>query len=141
MERVAQTDTYGCAIACVAMVTGQRYDDVRALLKTDLNEVGVRVDVVRELLRHYRYASSETTSHDYLTGTDRLVWPPMPTAPVHLVAIELPTAIGRELHLVVWETSSNRVFDPASPGDWLWYGGYADFAKVLYVLGVYPFSV
>ncbi len=130
---IRQQDENGCMVACLAMVTGQTYEQVR----DDALAMGKTLGTGGGLIEHDLI--SYLTDRGYAVGrkykwfgmnVQRDKWPADPFAPVHICAVNGP---GR--HGVVL-LADGRVFDPMfdEPRQ------FSDYADVAYMLGVWNVS-
>lgn len=131
---VRQTDAYGCGVACLAMVTGCRHEDVRAWFRVkawanarhdgralahgdpgyeaveahDFSRYGIDHFDTQRYLAEHGFASALKWQTPRLNET-RPAWPPAPFAPAHIC--QVLTVNGG--HAVVW-LPDGRVLDPAT---------------------------
>jgi ABC-type bacteriocin/lantibiotic exporter with double-glycine peptidase domain len=130
IRRVQQEHPMGCGVACVAMVTGQPYQEVAALLSKWDGSKGTTHTTIQELLHHYGFAHSILYSTCQFTNERREVWPGLPFADAgHIVSVDSP--IGA--HYVVW-LRNGVVLDPARDGYWK----LSDYGRAHHIIGVYP---
>jgi hypothetical protein len=86
MKLVLQQDDYGCAIACIAMVTGRTYEDVKQDWRTDVSREGI---VTKDILNYlgdcgFSVIYKKITHYDHKGfGRDEML---RPFAPVHLLS-------------------------------------------------------
>lgn len=155
VRHVPQVDANGCGVACLAMVTGKSYEEVRDWFwckawqnaQRDGRTWADLDDPERQAWERHNFAVHGLTDHDleaFLAENGfayakkwsnlwqqrmedrRPSWPPLPFAEAHIVQVYLPSG-G---HYVVW-TADGRVLDPAN--------GECDltgFSSVGYILGV-----
>lgn len=156
VRHVRQSDAYGCGVASLAMVTGHRYEDVRAWFRVpaflnaeragrgaslvgdarnaaeprDFSRHGIdHFDTNRYLAEHGFASALRWPTPRY--GDTRPAWPPAPFAPAHIC--QVLTVNGG--HAVVW-LPDGTVLDPARDApttldDPCYYGG------LQWVLGVW----
>jgi hypothetical protein len=131
IQHVRQVDAFGCGIACVAMVTGRSYADVRALIEAWWNDRphGLTHYVLFEMLSHLGYATVNLWETNQLQYRPREPWPPAPFADAHIVLIPFPSGA----HYVVW-LRDGAVLDPAKDGAFT----LADYIPPRQVIGVFP---
>lgn len=131
MKRIKQEDSKGCGLACLAMVTGESYAEVKRKARNlylcgmlDFNlfqylydEVGMFVRLVRKL--------------NYVTDETRRWWPPEPFAELHIAKVVKSVDSTTE-HYVVMD-SEGKVVDPEDPEVERTLG---DYLKVTWVAGL-----
>ena len=130
---VQQEDANGCGVACLAMVTGQSYRDVKAwegFVGKDFRGDGMTYHDLMQYLTDHGYATalrfrwlpgcSDTGHHT------RNPWPTAPYAPAHIVSVR------RGQHLVVL-LHDGAVLDPYHPQP----SKLADYDEVAWMLGVF----
>lgn len=106
---VMQEHPNGCGIACLAMVTGLGYAQVRDTLteflprERDYGEEGIHHGIAEWLLGRLGYAW-----RTLYAGHLHDPWPPEPFAPVHIAQVRQPS--GNTHYVVV--TNDGIVFDP-----------------------------
>lgn len=149
IAHVRQEDAYGCGVACLAMITGTPYREVRAWFRErawqnarhdgrvlegaaretvephDFTRWGLDHFVMEHYLAEHGYATARLFAMAWPDGP-RPVWPPAPFAPAHLAQVRTP--IGG--HYVVW-LPDGRVLDPAAGETTL-----GTFREIEHVLGV-----
>lgn len=117
IQRVQQEDPYGCGVACVAMVSGLSYGEVRRLLGSSVARrllgggYGLTYYTLFDLLSHLGFACLNLWRTNQLNERPRDPWPPEPMADAHICSVSLPTG-G---HFVVW-LRDGTVLDPARSG-------------------------
>lgn len=87
INRVEQLDKMGCGMACLAMVTGQTYADVKAHFNGNFAD-GLIDFALQQYLAEHGYATAIKYPHYMPTNTKRDIFPPEPFADVHLVAAD-----------------------------------------------------
>lgn len=108
MKRVAQEDGNGCPVACVAMLAGVTYQEVKSHLPGwDGSLLGW--ENFTSLLKAYDFQHKVDFGYDRETNKRPDNWPE-PFAPAHVLCIE--TRAGG--HFVVW-LPDGTVLDPARP--------------------------
>ena len=134
IEHVRQKEPYGCGVACVAMIAGVPYDDVRALLGDwwSGRSSGMSHHVLFELLFHFGFAVQNFFRENQLRYQPRKPWPPDPTPAPICVALTITAQGG---HFVVW-LEDGTVLDPLREGT----RTLADYEEVWQVVGVYEVS-
>lgn len=88
INRVQQKDRFGCVVACIAMITGRSYEEIKAMFPNkDFSKSGIAIDFE---------GNSYLNEHGYLT---RIIFPTIgynqqkrfawirPFAPVHIVRV------------------------------------------------------
>ncbi len=83
IQHVVQQERMGCGVACVAMLSGKTYQQVRALFdpdhpKRDFVNSGLNDLVMPQLLRAAGLAGVITYPYNPLTGERRTEWPLLP---------------------------------------------------------------
>lgn len=97
MNHVRQADRYGCGLACVAMVAGLTYAEVRGQIGGWFNAPerrGVTHYVVLEMLGQLGFTYRFLWRTDQRTYEDREPWPPEPFAPAHVIGAFPLAAVG-----------------------------------------------
>jgi hypothetical protein len=122
---VRQGHANGCALAALAMVTGQTYDEV----VTDFTErwPGEPLNLDERGLYHgdtewYLAINGYGWKHD--------PWPPQPFAPVHIAAVRQPS--GNQHYVVL--TGDGTVLDPLDDQP----KSLASWERVNNVMGIWP---
>jgi hypothetical protein len=130
---VEQQDPYGCALACLAMITGASYREIKAEVDRlpnsghsgDWNREGIDwMTADQILIRHGFYAQRMFVGQSCRRVRDnpadplRYVaiegaWPPEPWAPIHLADVMQPSRNG---HSVVMR-GDGVVLDPLRRGE------------------------
>lgn len=106
---VCQEDSHGCLVACLAMVTGQTYQQVRAGIPRFRNG-GLGYPDGDSYLADRGYAVARRYRHVGYMECDRLFWPPEPFGLVHLCDL-VPTETRSMGHTVVM-LADGTVLDP-----------------------------
>ncbi len=128
---VGQEDASGCVAACIAMVCGKSYAEVKAELGSrNLHNDGLPYTLCDLLLAYAGFSVQR------IYGREGSAWPPQPWAPIHLLA-----ARGGVEHLVVM-LADGTILDPADPAprsvdDYL-SGGKDGYFGVSWVAGIFP---
>lgn len=110
---VAQPDGYGCAIACVAMIVGKTYDEMKTWfvaqgLPRDRMERGSHDGIWREALERHDFVYVQRYRCDPFIGRcERPTWPPAPFAPIHVCC----ATVAAGSHAVVM-LADGTVLDP-----------------------------
>lgn len=136
---IRQKDPYGCALACLAMVTGKAYEEVRAAFvghdfgvsTRELRTGGISYVAVDGYLSDHGYAVRRLARYDPVLNLHRDPWPVEPFAPVHVC--EVITSMGHSVVML----ADGTVLDPNREEP----GRLSDYAAVNYVAGVYPAGV
>jgi hypothetical protein len=152
IRHVRQEDPWGCGPACLAMVTGHNYREVRdwftvfawqnaqkdgrvladdarkAVEANDFSRSGITHWEIERYLAEHGYASA-LRWEEVRTGEARPVWPLPPFAEAHICCVQ--TVSGG--HFVVW-LPDGRVLDPAASETTLHEWGYN--GGLIYVIGV-----
>lgn len=131
MNHVRQEEPFGCGIACVAMVAGTTYAEVRALLGDwwTGRTRGMTHYVVFELLSHLGFACINSWHTNQLNYRPREPWPPEPLADVHIVMVN----VSGGSHFVVW-LRDGTVWDPDRAGP----QSLSDYPPPSQVIGIIP---
>lgn len=96
MKLVTQEDDDGCVHACIAMVTGQSYKDVRAVDRHELSMFRVI-----SILSYFGYIGEPQT------------YPVLPLTSATVALVTVPSLnIPGGNHQVVWVADDLKVFDP-----------------------------
>lgn len=106
---IAQGDVDGCLVACVAMVTGCTYEEIRARVAPSY-QGGIHTVIAHDLLADLGYAVMVRYRHIPHLRRDREVWPCPPFAPVHICGVNVPSG-----HHAVVLRADGRVLDPWNP--------------------------
>lgn len=149
---VRQEDANGCALAVLAMLTGETYDAVKAEVATYAEYAGHDGDWGKHGTTHYTLDRfliprgfymqrvfvawhqrrvddvndpADPVRHELLPGA---VWPPVPWAPLHFASVQQPS---RHSHFVAMD-ADGRVFDPLREGVY----SLADWPEVQNVVGL-----
>ena len=137
---VRQLHRNGCCVASVAMVAGKTYQEVRGMLAWPVEERGAHEDIVCELLIELGFAYQLRYPYDRLSWTGkrygvqchrREVWPPEPSADVHLACVDVPQGA----HCVVWPRHVT-VLDPDRPGTYT----LSDYSRLNWVIALFATS-
>lgn len=89
---VAQEESGGCLVACVAMVTGRTYKEVRALCADAYND-GIHDFIADNILEHLgfaiarRWIGQPRLQKRFGERVDRAPWPCDPFAPAHICLV------------------------------------------------------
>ena len=134
VHHVRQKHAWGCGIACLAMVTGDSYDDIYALVRSYIegcedSRKGIHEYHLRDYLNLRGFAYQQVPHFSALENIKREPWPPKPWAPVHIVQV-----FAGSYHFVVMD-EVGRVFDPnAEVRTRL---DHPDYRDIYYVLGLW----
>jgi hypothetical protein len=135
-DRVQQEDDNGCWVACMAMITGKTYAQVKSETG-HLYERGGHIWATDQYLGQNGFAVARFWKHNQLkghgTGTAWIndkakPWPLLPFAPIHICLVHTPTG-G---HLIVM-LNDGTVLDPAKHGR----GRLADYTTVEKIAGIW----
>lgn len=130
MKRVQQEETFGCAVASLAMVLGVTYREARALLPAaNIDSGGIGVWWTLRVAAERGWAYAERWEHYAPEGRKREVWPPAPFAPVHICGV---VTRANTPHAVVM-LADGAVLDPWREGAFT----LADYAEVHEVAGLW----
>lgn len=113
IKYVRQKHSSGCAVACIAMVTGLSYDEVDRQMQTNFNNDGLKSEITRLFVCDQGFSSLEMISHGYseLAASNKRM--NRPFADVHIVSVQ-PFADSEMNHAVVMD-KRGRVYDPDRP--------------------------
>lgn len=136
ISHVLQEDTNGCGLACLAMLTGQTYRQVRADFENWGGDGTTEFHITAYLadkgyawtwLHHGHIYKRELTGPDTWRTRMRDPWPPPLWANVHIASVET----GRGSHFII-VLRDGRVLDPATPEPRRWseYGRCFNIAAV-----------
>lgn len=129
IRHVRQEDSHGCALASLAMVTGETYAEVKAKFsRVGIAQTGVTFFVFEDYLAQHGYACARLMYNDFIRDRKREPWPPEPFADVHMCEV-MDTNGG---HVVVM-LADGTVLDPATDER----KRLADYASVNFVSGVF----
>ena len=106
IDYIPQLEDDGCLVACVAMVTGRPYADIRQLCAPSYNE-GIHEIIADDLLGELGYAVMRRYRHVPHLKRERAVWPCPPFAPVHICYVDAT----RGPHAVVMLRTGD-IYDP-----------------------------
>lgn len=128
---VAQEDENGCSLACIAMITGLTYAEVKAAFPTFCNCCGTHEDPVIEFLADSGYALA--FKHEWLTvqRRNREEWPVRPFADVHLVKVKVKEECPLNHHVIM--LGDGTVLDPETDGS---PRRLSDYLKIFSIAGV-----
>jgi hypothetical protein len=129
---VAQREDTDCVIACLAMVTGQTYDEVMhdMIPFWDLyRERGVSDRMFYEYLGEKNYCVSNITKFYSPQQIERTPWPVAPFAPVHVVG----TMDEGYYHSVVMDWRG-IIHDPSDMSA----VGLHEYEEVYEIVGIWP---
>lgn len=113
MKYVRQERDYGCAVACIAMITGESYSDVEGCFKENFDKQALSLDAARVFLCDHGYAAIEKVCYGYMDVRQSNKRMAVPFAPTHMVTV-MPYINARYSHSVVMD-AKGRVYDPAHP--------------------------
>jgi hypothetical protein len=113
VKYVEQEHDYGCAVACIAMISGEAYADVERCFKEDFSKQALKHESVRDYLCDRNFAAIEKTAPGYADVRIANARMAVPFAPVHLVNV-LPYVNAKHGHSVVMD-GKGRVYDPQHP--------------------------
>lgn len=90
MRYIAQEESDGCLVACVAMVTGRTYREIRAMCDVGYDGGrgrGINEYIADDILGELGFAVMRRYKHQLRFGRDRIEWPGLPFAPVHIAYV------------------------------------------------------
>ena len=129
---VKQKDPYGCAIACLAMVTGYPYEYVRDYYSgKDFKKEGLSFHTDVEFLTDNGFSVNwkyKTYQSKGINGT-RKEWPPRLWADIHIVSV---ITHNNRPHAIVMK-KDGTIFDPNNSG----HMSLNSYKEVSQVIGVY----
>lgn len=125
MELILQEDSNGCGIACLAMVTRQTYQQVKAEILAFENK-GIHEFIIDSYLADKGYAVARKHPHASYLKAMRSEWPPAPFGAVHIVSVSLPAGF----HIVVMR-ADGIVLDPA-----LGYRHISDYKEIMHMAAI-----
>src|SRR5687768_5081497 len=106
---VRQKHSAGCAVACIAMVTGIPYDKVDKQFRTHFEHDGMKPEVARDYVCDKGFSSIEVISHGHTRLADSNKRMARPFADVHIAVVQ-PHADSDVNHAVVVD-KRGRVYD------------------------------
>lgn len=132
ISHIRQADDAGCLVACLAMVTGQPYEQVRRKIVNIYGKAvsgergGIHEGDVENYLADHGFAMQKKYRW-FGANIQRLPWPAEPFAPVHILGVR-----GAGAHGVVM-LPDLTVFDPfcVEPRH------VNDYPEVAYMIGVW----
>lgn len=113
IKYVRQKHRSGCAVACIAMVTGLSYEQVDKNFQTNFEHDGMYAEHSRTFVCDQGFTAIELLQYGYsnLASTNRRM--NRPFADIHIVSVR-PFADSKLNHAVVMD-KRGRVYDPDSP--------------------------
>jgi hypothetical protein len=129
IDYVAQEEDDGCVVACLAMVVGATYSQIRAMVDAQFKH-GMHQVVAHGVLAELGYAVATRYRHVPHLRADRPAWPCLPFARAHICWV----TATRGAHAVVM-LSTGDVYDPwtRDRGDLL----HPDYREVGSIDGVF----
>ena len=126
---VVQKDKYGCFIACIAMVTGKSYDEIKSMFPFDINENrGADEFTQRSLLFELGYISQ--TFYETIAHTQKKrEWPMKPFASWHIVSVITKANTPH----VVFMDKNGLLIDPLD-GDCK---SFEDYSKINHIIAIW----
>lgn len=137
-EYIAQPNSYGCAIASLAMIAGKTYDQMEQwMLDQGLSrsrmEAGLHEGIWLEALGRLGFVYERRYSGDaFLNGPRTTPWPPAPFAPIHICAAEVPNGYSHAFVML----GDGTVLDPFKRERTSL--AHPDYIKVNQVAGIWP---
>jgi hypothetical protein len=113
IQYVRQQHECGCAVACMAMVTGLPYDKIEKQFVANFGREGVAPEVTRNFICDHGFSAVEVIAHGYHDIRQSNARMRRPFADVHVVSV-LPQPDAEMNHAVVMDRRG-RVYDPAMP--------------------------
>lgn len=113
IKYVRQKHRSGCAVACIAMITGLSYDAVKKQFQTNFEHGGMKPEHSRDFILEHGFSAIEVTPSTYKnvpTINKRLS---KPFADIHFVSVQ-PFADSEVNHAIVMD-KNGRVYDPEDP--------------------------
>lgn len=111
IELVTQEESCGCTVACIAMVLGKKYWEIRADFQSDFDRDGMEFEKVKAYLGDHGCSiiSKRVAYYNDLQFCKKEMWKPF--APVHVVwmtqLFDMPHS-----HVVVMD-AKGKIYDPA----------------------------
>lgn len=127
MRYVRQKHECGCAVACIAMITGEEYDDVEKCFKEDFSKQCVSQKAIQEYIEDHGFGSVKKQAHGFpevRTSNEQMS---KPFAPAHIAHV-LPYINAKNAHSVVMD-AKGRVYDPQ-------HSEVKDFSSYYYIISV-----
>lgn len=103
---VAQEESDGCLVACIAMATGRTYAEIRAIVAASYSG-GIHSVIAHDVLADLGYAVMVRYKHIPHLKRNRDAWPIAPFAPVHICGVDATTGP----HAIVL-LDTGEVYDP-----------------------------
>lgn len=126
---VRQEDPYGCQYACLAMLIGKKYSDIRGELGP-LGKHGCSYDLWKEVLSRNGFAYQFHWRFDQQTNKIRSIWPLPLWADAHICTVDAGQGDGSHAVIVLRD---GTVLDPHSgPGK-----QFKDYSGTTYMAGIY----
>lgn len=110
---VRQKDDYGCAVACISMVTGIPYDKVAKDFHGDFKREGMDAKHTLAFVCEHGFSAIELVARNYsnVPATNQRM--ARPFAEIHIVNVQ-PRADSELNHAIVMD-KRGRVYDPDNP--------------------------
>lgn len=115
MKLVRQEEKCGCTIACIAMVTGKTYADIRKDWETDFDAEGIMLEHTLNYLGDAGFSLLHKHSRNYNHKDDHRKELLRPFAPMHIVRI-LPAFDSVNGHVVVMD-AKGKIYCPGGLSD------------------------
>lgn len=115
-ERIQQKDEYGCAIACLAMILDDDYDDVKKDFCTNFATTGLDTEVTMQYIidnTSYGVVLVDFARIRRYKTLDRKEMFLKPFADCHLVKVKPRAEQLEHAHLIVMD-KDGKIFDPHS---------------------------
>ncbi len=128
---VPQKHENGCAVACMAMVTGLSYEYIASRFEVNLEREGMLREHTRGFICDHGFAALEMIAYgttDVRASNERLR---RPFADVHIVSV-LPKADSKMNHALVMD-ARGRIYDPGLPKN----KSFDDYYYIVSVLGFF----
>ena len=125
VDLVMQENTFGCGIACLAMVTGALYRTVAKFFTKDFATKGISLKGIDKYLEK----QGCVVERKFAEGED---WIPKSFAPVHICEVKIKEE-SQNTHYVVM-LKSGSILDPMSRKT----KKLKDYHQVLNVAGIFP---
>ena len=110
---VPQKDDYGCAVACISMVTGIPYDTVAKSFHANFKREGMAPDKTRDYILEHGFSAIEVIPSTYKNVPTINARLSKPFADVHIVTVQ--SFADSDLNHAVVMDKRGRVFDPDNP--------------------------
>jgi len=135
MQHILQEDEWGCSIACIAMLTGKSYTNMRNQVQKDFQESTIGLTKGLSYLDCYPYFIDAGYAwqikyrvHHHNKQVD--IWPPMLWAPVHWCEVQVTDSSPGHSILMLQD---GTIYDPLTYNK----RSLEDYYKVGVVIGLH----